>query len=47
MTCGFLIACGRTNEEIGNLDADSGENGSCSFELPLSITDQAAAAAVL
>jgi len=47
MTFWLLIACGRTNEEIDNLDVDSGENGSCSLELPLSVTDQAAAAAVL
>lgn len=47
MTCWVLIACGRTNEETHNLDTNSGVNGSCSLELPLDVTDQAAAAAVL
>ena len=47
MTSWFLFACGQNNEEIGNLNPGLGENGSCSLELPLDVTDQAAAAAVL
>ena len=47
MACWLLIACGRTNQEIDNLQPDTDVKGSCYLGLPLSVTDQAAAAAVL